>query len=274
MWWKKEKSVRTSLTSMNNDGPLMNFRELGGYKLKNGKRIRKGYIYRGRALDKLNEKSIAYLNSLHFDYVFDLRDEDNQKEKPDYRLPGVKYVSCPIIDSLAMKGDKNPVDLDKIVQVLDEGAWSKADFQEALRNFKIMYEKMPFSKAFSPIFEALNEGKRIYIHCTGGKDRTGVACMMILWALGASDKTVWKDYRLSNRYRRKRNLWRIKSGFKKSGHLYSIHYLRKCMICSYSHFKSVKKVIFSKHGTIESFLEGEFTINHKMIEKWREFYTK
>lgn len=252
----------------------MNFRELGGYKLKNGKDIRKGYIFRGRALDKLDDKSIAYLESLHFDYVFDLRDEDNQRQKPDYILPGVKYVSCPIIDSLAMRGERNPVDLDKIEKVLDAGTWTRAEFKEAIRNFNIMYQKMPFSKAFLPIFNALSEEKRIYIHCTGGKDRTGIACMLILWALGASDKTVLKDYRLSNRYRRKRNFWRIKSGFKASKHLYSVYYLRKCMICSSAHFKSVKKVIFEKYDNIESFFENEFTINHKMIEKWRDFYTK
>lgn len=259
---------------MQNDEPLMNFRELGGYKTEDGKEIRKGFIFRGRALDNLNEKSIRYLESLHLDYVFDLRDSSNQKDKPDYLLPGVKYVSCPVVESLAMGNDHNPVDLDKIERVLREGKWTKEDYKASAETIELMYEKMPYARAFLPIFEAMNEGKRIYIHCTGGKDRTGVACMLILWALGVPDKTILKDYRLSNRYRRKRNYWRIKTTFLSSKHLYSIYYISRFMFCKPRHFKIAKEAIFSKYSNIGLFFEKEYAINHKMIENWKKFYTK
>ena len=38
----------------------------------------------------------------------------------------------------------------------------------------------------------------ILIHCTAGKDRTGVAAMLILLALGASDETICADYAHTN----------------------------------------------------------------------------
>lgn len=37
-------------------------------------------------------------------------------------------------------------------------------------------------------------------HCTAGKDRTGMATALILYALGADDKLVMDDYLLSNKY--------------------------------------------------------------------------
>lgn len=37
-------------------------------------------------------------------------------------------------------------------------------------------------------------------HCTARKDRTGMSTVLILYALGADDKTVMDDYLLSNKY--------------------------------------------------------------------------
>ena len=39
-------------------------------------------------------------------------------------------------------------------------------------------------------------------HCSGGKDRTGVAAMLILLALGASDETIYADFVQTNECRR------------------------------------------------------------------------
>ena len=39
-------------------------------------------------------------------------------------------------------------------------------------------------------------------HCSAGKDRTGVAAILILLALGASDKTIAEDFEKTNIWRR------------------------------------------------------------------------
>ncbi len=41
-------------------------------------------------------------------------------------------------------------------------------------------------------------------HCTGGKDRTGLAAMLILSALGVDEETVVKDYLLTNEFNAQR----------------------------------------------------------------------
>ena len=43
----------------------------------------------------------------------------------------------------------------------------------------------------------------LLFHCTAGKDRTGVAAMLILKALGASDDVAMEDYLRTNECRRK-----------------------------------------------------------------------
>ena len=57
--------------------------------------------------------------------------------------------------------------------------------------------------AYRALFDCLltlPEGCACLCHCTDGKDRTGVASMLILTALGAPRETVMKDYLLTNEY--------------------------------------------------------------------------
>ena len=63
-----------------------------------------------------------------------------------------------------------------------------------------MYRQMlTGNKAFKELFRALEAGETpILFHCTSGKDRTGVAAMLILLALGASDETICADYARTN----------------------------------------------------------------------------
>ncbi len=53
------------------------------------------------------------------------------------------------------------------------------------------------------LFRALEAGETpVLFHCSGGKDRTGVAAMLILLALGASDETIYADFVQTNECRR------------------------------------------------------------------------
>ena len=65
---------------------------------------------------------------------------------------------------------------------------------------QLMYRQMlTGNKAFKELFRALEAGETpILFHCTAGKDRTGVAAMLILLALGASDETICADYARTN----------------------------------------------------------------------------
>ena len=67
-----------------------------------------------------------------------------------------------------------------------------------------MYERMLFgNKAFKELFRALEAGETpILFHCSAGKDRTGVAAMLILLALGASDEVICADFEQTNACRK------------------------------------------------------------------------
>ena len=58
-------------------------------------------------------------------------------------------------------------------------------------------------KAYRAFFDALfrlEPGRAVLWHCADGKDRTGCAAMLLLFALGSSRETVMEDYLLTNVY--------------------------------------------------------------------------
>ena len=59
--------------------------------------------------------------------------------------------------------------------------------------------KAGYRRFFQELLD-LPEGLAILWHCTDGKDRTGIASMLLLTALGASRETVMEDYLLTNEF--------------------------------------------------------------------------
>ena len=85
--------------------------------------------------------------------------------------------------------DFSPKDIEKLI--------GTAPQEDPVR---LMYRRMlTGNKAYRELFRALEAGETpILFHCTSGKDRTGVAAMLILLALGASDATICADYARTN----------------------------------------------------------------------------
>lgn len=64
------------------------------------------------------------------------------------------------------------------------------------------YAMMPFeNEAYRKFFELLlrNDGG-IYLHCSAGKDRTGICAALFMLALGVGERNVMREYMLSLAY--------------------------------------------------------------------------
>ena len=70
--------------------------------------------------------------------------------------------------------------------------------------FTDLYKQMPFGNpAYHELFRLLEEHRvPLLFHCTCGKDRTGIAAMLVLLALGVSREDAIADYMLTNVYRK------------------------------------------------------------------------
>ena len=172
-----------------------NFRELGGYEADEGKHVKWGQIYRGIPTGKLTgEADRRLLDSLGLRLILDLRSSGEAKKEPDYVPDGARLVQiCGLCAEDGTEIDFSPKDIEKLI--------GTAPQEDPVRR---MYRRMlTGNKAFKELFRALEAGETpILFHCTSGKDRTGVAAMLILLALGASDEVICADFEQTNACRK------------------------------------------------------------------------
>lgn len=187
-----------------------NARELGGYTGAGGKKVKRGVFLRTGSLTKITEDDINKLTSVyHLDTVFDLRMDEEVMGEKDPEIEGVNNLHLSILDMKSMQQSSE----DEIVKYLGND-WQNADPIEmlvaAVKSGMINYDmyigflesqsgKDSYRKMFEVIKE-LPEGRAVLFHCTQGKDRTGLAAMLILAVLGADNETIMRDYMLTNEF--------------------------------------------------------------------------
>jgi len=166
-----------------------NLRDLGGMINKDGKSIVWGKVYRSGELGKLTDNDIKYIESLKLDNVIDFRFEEEVIESPDKLPDNVNYIPLPIEDSLMHRS------------VMTN--WLLTNDTAAFDTIMYYYYKVIIKEhqdAYKEFFDELETGKTTLFHCTAGKDRTGIATALFLYALDVDDETIMEDYLKSNEY--------------------------------------------------------------------------
>ena len=170
-----------------------NLRDLGGWPAADGRRVRRGMIFRSATLAHLTEADIAAIEALGIRTVCDLRGIAEAAHRPS-RLPSrAQRVHLPIEPTVGA----SLRDLMRREQTTGE------DVVDLLRRAYIDYGTR-FLPAYRAMFELLLEPDRhaLLFHCSAGKDRTGLGAALVLIALGATRETVLADYLATDR------LWR------------------------------------------------------------------
>ncbi len=172
-----------------------NFREIGGYLTAQGQRIRPNMVYRSDDLSRLSRADRVRLARLNLKLVCDLRGARERETRPDRLGPGnsVRIVNLPIPEL--------EVDREYMIKLLLSGRTGEIHSEEWMKAF---YRRMVTRHAseFGALLQLISDPANIpvLIHCTGGKDRTGLAVAFILLALGVPTETVFDDYLLTNTY--------------------------------------------------------------------------
>jgi protein-tyrosine phosphatase len=177
-----------------------NFRDAGGSLAADGRRLRLGRLFRSDALNNLSVSDQAALTRLGLRQVIDLRSQPEQQHDPD-RLPAqASYHFLPItlvwqdpfvIQKKLLSGDVRPGEF-------------AADLGRGYSETPSAYAGV-FAQTFRILLEP--DGMPALIHCTGGKDRTGMAVALIQSALGVPRQAIFEGYLTSN-LRREIAIWR------------------------------------------------------------------
>jgi protein-tyrosine phosphatase len=160
-----------------------NFRDFGGCVTASGLRVRPARLFRSNLLSRLTDDDRGRLDAAGIRTIFDLRLEDERERDPTaWSHPEL------VIETYPPRRKRRLVDMALEYPPTQEGA---------LRLMHDFYAKMPHAMThmFASIIRRLAAGGApCVIHCSAGKDRTGVAVAIVLAALGVGREEIVADY--------------------------------------------------------------------------------
>ena len=186
---------------------ILNARELGGYRSDDGRMVRKGVLLRTACLAGIADEDIrTLLEDFRLGDIVDFRMKMELAGAEDPPMEGVRYTHLDVIDisGYPEMSQELQVNLSDIVSMLE--LTEKMGMLNEKMYIGFLNEEMG-RKAFSGFFRILLAAppdRAVLWHCTSGKDRTGLAAMLLLSALGVDEPVMMEDYLLTNEYNARR----------------------------------------------------------------------
>jgi protein-tyrosine phosphatase len=212
-------------------------------------------------LAALNPQDLAQLKTLAISRSFDFRGIQ-ESQAQFYEWPGIQRYSLSIEPTVVQRLQ---------AQHLTGQPLTAADALDAMQTTYRDFVRSD-SHRFAQLFEHLLEKPDpLLFHCTAGKDRTGLAAALILYALGVDDNTIFEDYEATNYYRRKENAKAI-VGMQK---MYGIEpqAAAALMGAKKEYIAATFATIRAKYGSIDVYLEKELGLTNQKINQLRALYT-
>ncbi|MEZ4711989.1 MAG: tyrosine-protein phosphatase [Caldilineaceae bacterium] len=159
-----------------------NIRDIGGYRTSDGRSTRWRTFLRADALHRLPPPSQQALIDYGVRTIIDLRTEQECGQAPNVFVAAkrVCYLHVPLFDGGAPLAARSapPKVADIYRQILE---WRQS--------------------AVKAVFDAITDNAfPVLVHCTAGKDRTGLIAALILGLAGVDHATIAEDYALTTHY--------------------------------------------------------------------------
>jgi protein-tyrosine phosphatase len=171
-----------------------NSRDTGGLPLTGGGTTRHGVLYRSDGLGAVTDDGLATLAASPIGVIVDFRTDGERLTTPD-RVPSsrpFRIVELSLLEG-AMAG---PSETDRLA--------AEADMANALRHVPTLPELYTgmlhhAASSFAQVARLIArpqtpEHPAVLVHCTAGKDRTGVATALLLDAVGVEREAIAADY--------------------------------------------------------------------------------
>lgn len=239
---------------------ISNARELGGIRAADGRRVKSGVLLRTAELADATDADLSALSEKYaLRHVVDFRDASEVTHRPDREIPRSRYSHIPVLPSLPYETRA----LDLTPQVI---------FDQFVYMYRLMAEDAFCARAYERFFRVLFEakGETVLWHCVQGKDRTGIAAILLLRALGASMEDAREDYFLTNipLGREYEQLVRDGADEQKLGFMKVVLYVYpECLDAFISRAQEL-------YGGVDGYIRRAVGLSEAELEQLREWYTE
>ena len=261
---------------------IVNARDLGGYIMQDGRKLRDGAFIRAAHLADATDEDLQYLSSIPVAKVIDFRKDIEMIGKADHMVPGAEYIGLEIdasgkIVSQATEDEKRlftgnkQFDVKKFMVMAAFNPMAQRIAQEMYPNLTNDPDcQKQFARFFRLIIET--ENGAILYHCTQGKDRTGFASALILGALGADRETIVADFDATNRVYEEDVRQCCQNVCLMGGKEKEIATVKSFLGANTDNFIKALDSIDKEYGSIEAYLKGPIGLTEDDILTLRERY--
>ncbi|KAK1758325.1 protein-tyrosine phosphatase-like protein [Echria macrotheca] len=197
---------------------LANLRDAGGYTIPTpagepSRAVRRGVLFRSADLSQAAEEAVAALRQLRIKHVFDLRsavelrhaahddaNDERSLETATAQLPPAWHDAERVFVPIFLDDDYSPEAI----------ATRFANYSSGTEGFVLAYSSIleaaaspentyaPFRTIIEHLASSSAPPSPVLIHCTAGKDRTGILIALILSVCGLDDETISQEYSLTD----------------------------------------------------------------------------
>lgn len=169
---------------------VVNVRDIGGMTTSDNRTVKMGKVYRSASLSYITPNGKEALSALQPCLICDLRSEDEIINDPDPQFEGIRHETL----NMATEGDKakrlwlllfNPRKLEGLLPELYTSIILEENAPAIQRVMHMMLDEANYP---------------MLIHCTAGKDRTGVIVALVLALIGVPEEIIVADYTQSNHF--------------------------------------------------------------------------
>ena len=236
-----------------------NFRDLGGYKNRQGVAVQSGVLFRSSHLASLNDVELGQLNSLGIRSVFDLRRESERRAFAN-RLGENTITHEFEIDVGSTK---------HFFEQLSQGTASRESTHEMMRHSYSRYVtdmQIEFARMMALLAQPDDGG--VLLHCMVGKDRTGISVALLLLALDVPRGTIMQDYLLSNEYYPAKKIQQLLMGYLENAGVSEVPDGAMEPFCTVheDYLQAALDSIDSVHGGTQRYLTETLGLNGQQLE--------
>lgn len=253
-----------------------NFRDIGGYLGADGRRVKRGLLFRSDQLSKLDDAGIAALKALGIRTIIDFRSPPERAASPNRDFGAQTIVCNPSAEtaelsaSFAAGGDEDRVLVEQLCARQDLGSAEEG----ILSQYRTFVTAPRSIEAFRSFMQALAQPDcaPMVFHCRGGKDRTGFAALLILGALGVSEEDIIDDFvktRLNRAARTQEKLARYRAYTDRADVL---DYLAALLDAAPHFIEASIQEIARSSGSISAYLTDILGMTQEQLEGMKQLY--
>lgn len=258
---------------------IENARQLGGYETADGRHVKRDVLLRTAKLSDAPSEELAALKDIyHLGVVVDFRTLAEREGAPDPEIDGVDNIVLDVMDEGSRTGAGAA-----IAGIYENSSTEPAEVMLNIIRSGCVSERMYADMAFDPAAEKgfrdffrilLENGgqKAVLWHCSGGKDRTGAAAVLLLLALGINKETALRDFELTNEFLREKIAYMESRAAELTDDPEEIAWVKDLTGVNRKYMEKLLDTLEEKYGSQERYLTEGLGLDRAELEQLREMY--